>query len=261
MSLDAVPVWAILVATIVLVVLSIEAGRYLGEIAHRRSEQEKESTVSAFAGAVLGLLAFILAFTFSIATNRYDTRKALVRDEANAIGTAYLRTDFLPEADRARAKQLFKEYLDRRVDFALAGTFDPAQFEAMQPHTQRIQKELWDMAVTNARKDMDSDVAALYIESLNEVFDIHSLRVAVGGFSRIPLGIWSVLVGLTVLGMLGVGYQTGIAGSNRSVATVLLALAFAIVICVIATLDRPGGYITVSQQPLVDLQKEIGGGD
>jgi hypothetical protein len=109
------------------------------------------------------------------------------------------------------------------------------------------------MAVTNARKDMNSDVAALYLESLTDVFAIHASRVAVGIQARIPEGIWLTLMAITILGMIGVGYQAGIAGSKRTLAMPLLAIAFASVIATIAALDRPIGGFTVSQQPLVDL--------
>jgi hypothetical protein len=110
------------------------------------------------------------------------------------------------------------------------------------------------MAVTNARKDMNSDVAALYIESLNEVFAVHASRVAVGLQMRIPVGIWLALAILTILGMMAVGYQAGIAGSKRTLAMPLLAIAFASVIALIGSLDRPTVVITtVPQQPLIDL--------
>jgi hypothetical protein len=120
MSMDSVPTWVSFVGTMLAVLVSIEAGYRLGDIAHRRSEEEKESPVSAFAGAILGLVAFMLAFTFSIASDRYDTRKELVRNEANAIRTAYLRSDFLPEPDRTEAKGRLKEYLDARVAAAIS---------------------------------------------------------------------------------------------------------------------------------------------
>lgn len=261
MSMDAIPLWAHFAGTILVVMISIEAGYRLGQIAHRRSVDEKESPVSAFAGAVLGLVAFMLAFTFSIVSDRYDARKGLVREEANAIGTAYLRTDFLQEPDRADAKRLLKEYLDARVAAAQAGIVDPEHVKNVLSEANRIQGRLWDMAVTNARKDMNSDVAALYIESLNAVIDIHALRVAVGLQARIPIGIWSVLYGLTILGMMGIGYHTGIAGSKRSMATLILALSFALVIAMIGSLDRPGGFIKITQQPLIDLQRSITAGE
>ena len=154
---------------------------------------------------------------------------------------------------------MFKEYLDKRIEFAQSA-YELEQLLKMLPDAERIQGRLWDMAVANARLDMDSDVAALYIESLNEVIDIHALRVAIGGHARIPLGIWSTLLGLTILGMIGVGYHTGIAGSKRSMATLILALSFAMVIGLIASLDRPGGFIKVTQQPLIDLQRSIAEG-
>jgi hypothetical protein len=113
------------------------------------------------------------------------------------------------------------------------------------------------MAVTNARKDMNSDVAALYIESLNEVVDVHALRITVGVQERIVIGIWCVLVGLTILGMMGMGYHAGIAGSKRSMSMLILALSFALVIAMIASLDRPGGFLQVTQRPLIDLQRSM----
>jgi hypothetical protein len=151
--------------------------------------------------------------------------------------------------------------LDARVAFAQAGSIEPERVNEFVPEADRIQGRLWDMAVANARKDMNSDVAALYIESLNEVIDIHALRLAVGLQARIPIGIWAVFYGLTILGMMGIGYHTGIAGSKRSMATLILAVSFAMVIAVIASLDRPGGFIKVTQQPLIDLQRSITAGE
>lgn len=257
MSMDIIPIWALFVGTILFVMVSVEAGYRLGSAALRRSADEKESPVSSIAGAVLGLLAFMLAFTFAIVSDRYDSRKGLVRDEANAIRTAYLRSDFLPEPDRTDAAGLIREYLDARLVAAQSGNIEPEHVKRLLSDAERIQGRLWDMAVTNARKDMNSDVAALYIESVNDIINVHALRVAVGWQARVPVGIWSVLYGLTILGMMGVGYQTGIAGSKRSMARPILAVSFAMVIAMIASLDRPGGFIKVTQQPLIDLQRSV----
>lgn len=252
--MDIIPTWAFFVGTVFFVMASIEAGYQFGSAALRRSTDEKESPVSSIAAAVLGLVAFILAFTFGIVSDRYDARRGLVRDEANAIRTAYLRSDFLPEPDRAEAKGLLKEYLEARLTLAQFGNFAQERVDEHSAVVKRAQGCLWNMAVVNARKDMNSDVAALYIESLNDVFAIHALRVAVGFQARVPPGIWGVLFALTILGMAGVGYHTGIAGSKRSMARPILAVAFALVIVLIASLDRPGGFVKVTQQPLIDLQ-------
>jgi hypothetical protein len=257
MSVDSIPIWAVFAIATIVVMVSIEVGYRLGRIAHRRSDDEKESPTAAFAGAILSLVAFILAFTFSIVSNRYDARKELVREDANAIRTAYHRADFLPEPDRAEAKRLLREYLDGRLAFAEAGNLAPERVNEMSTEVDRIQGRLWDMAVTNARKDMNSDVAALYIESLNEVANVHASRMWVGVQARIVIGIWSVLAGLTILGMMGMGYHAGIAGSKRSLSMLILALSFALVITMIAALDRPGSFLKITQQPLVDLQQSI----
>jgi hypothetical protein len=264
MSFDAIPIGALFAATILVVLISIEMGYLLGRTSHRRSKDEKESPVSAISGSVLALVAFMLAFTFGIVSDRYDTRKGLVRDEANAIRTAWMRSEFLPEPDRAEAKGLLKEYVDVRLAFVQSRNLARERQAEVSSVGDRVQGRLWDMAVVNARKDMNSDVAALYIESLNDVFTIRALRLAVGLQMRIPEGIWLVLFSITILGMMGVGYHTGIAGSKRSLSSPFLALSFAIVIALIVALDRPdSGFIKVTQQPLIDLQSWMskGSGD
>jgi hypothetical protein len=250
--METIPVWMFLLATFIVITVAIEVGYRLGHVAHRRSEEEKESPVSAISAAILGLLAFMLAFTFGIVSERYDARKGLVREEANAIRTAFLRSDFLPEADRGEAANLLRKYVDGRLSAVRSG--DLGQLKVALAEAERIQRRLWAMAVANARLDMNSDVAALYIESLNEMINFHALRVAVG-LQRIPAGIWQALCILVILGMVGVGYQTAIAGSRRSWSMPIMAFSFSLVIALISSLDRPfSDLIRISQQPLEDVR-------
>ncbi len=258
MRFDDLSVWAVFAATIVAVMVAVESGYRLGHAMRRRSEDEKESPVSAIAGAILGLAAFMLAFTFGIASDRHQNRRALVREEAVAIRTAWQRSDFLPEADRAEAAALLRRYVDERVTFAQAGNLDQEHVKSALSESQKLQGRLWDMAVANARKDMNSDVAALYIDSLNELNGIHATRVAVAMQARIPNEIWLALYCITILSMVSVGYQTGIAGSKRSLAWPILALSFALVFTLNASLDRPdSGILKVTQQPLIDLRESM----
>lgn len=255
MRMDAVPVWALVAGTIVIVTIAIEAGHRLGNAMRRRSEHEKESPASTIAGSILGLSAFMLAFTFGIVWQRFDLRRELVRDEAVAIRTAWQRADFLQETDRAESAALLRQYVDQRLKFAAAGSAEPRAMKSFLSDTQRLQDRLWHMAVVNARKQMNSEIAALYVDSLNEVNGIHALRVALGIQARVPGEIWIALFFLTVLGMLSMGYQTGIAASKRSLLWPVLALSFALVMVLIAGLDRPdSGVLKVTQQPLVDLR-------
>ena len=256
MQMDNLPIPALCLLTIVLVIASIELGHRMGRRALQKSEDEKEAPVSNIAGAILGLAAFMLAFTFSIVADRYDSRRALVRDDAIAIRTAWQRSEFLPEPDRAVADRMLRQYVDRRIDFAETQSLDPARLRAFLSATQALQDSLWEMAVVNARKDMNSDVAALYIDALNLVNGVHATRVAVGVQARIPQEIWVVLYCTTIISMVAIGYHTGVAGSRRSNARLFLALSFALVFALIASLDRPdSGVLVVTQQPLIDLRQ------
>jgi len=105
---------------------------------------------------------------------------------------------------------------------------------------------------------MNSDIGAMYLESINQMADLQALRVNQGLQARVPTGIWFVLYALLVLGMIAVGYQTAIAESRRSRVTAVLAISFSLVIALIAALDHPlNRFISVSQTPLVSLQLEI----
>lgn len=257
--MDNLPIEFLLVIAALGVAGTIELGYWLGRAAHRRSEEEKESPVSAMSGTTLGFLAFILAFTFAIVTDRYDARKGLVREEADALRTAYSRSEFLPEPERAEAAALLREYVDLRVGAVKSGDVD--RVERVRVESDRIQRRLWEAAVANARKDMNSDVAALYIESLNEVTNLHAQRVSVGLQTRIPPALWTVLSILIALGMVGVGYQTAIAGSRRTWLMLLLTLSFSLVVAVIAEMDRPAArYLRISQQPLENVRAWMEGG-
>lgn len=257
MNLDFIPIWILFPGTVLIVMLSLEMGYHLGHRSRRKSNDEKEAPISAIVGSMLGLVAFMMAFTFGIVSGRYDARKSLVREEANHIGTTYLRADFLPEPDRAETKALLKEYVTDRLTTVAklrSGQLTADAIASALARSGRTHNRLWEMAVANARKDMNSEVGALYVDSLNGLIDVHAMRVAVALETRLPEGIWYTFGGLTILGMVGVGYQMGISGSKRSIVQPILAVAFSLVIALIASLDRPhSSYIRVSQQPFVDL--------
>lgn len=252
MSLDSIPLWAFFFGTIAIILLSVEAGYTIGKLVARRSRDEKESPAATMGGAVLGLVAFMLAFTFGIAAGRFDSRKELVRTDANVIGTAWLRADFLPDPERGEMKRLLREYLEDRLTAAESKDF--AIVQQAVARSSDLQRRAWALAVANGKKDMNSDVGALLVESLNAVIDLHAIRVAVAIDTRIPFGIWFVLYAISVLGMTATGYHMAISGSKRSWTGAILAVAFALVITLIAALDRPNTpLVSVTQKPLRDL--------
>jgi acetyl-CoA carboxylase alpha subunit len=152
-----ISVWLIFFGTAALVLLCVEIGFRLGRAAHRRFKDEMESPAAAMGGAILGLVAFMLAFTFGIASSRVDLRKELIRDEANAIETTYLRADFLEQPDREEVKRLLVRYLDQRLSIAGARTLEEA--EAIVGRTGEIHDRLWMIAVEHAQRELNSDVA------------------------------------------------------------------------------------------------------
>ncbi|HEY5705121.1 MAG TPA: hypothetical protein VIS96_06065 [Terrimicrobiaceae bacterium] len=251
--LDYLPLWALYVATVAIVLLSIEGGFRLGRRRIRRTEPEKESSVGEMVGASLGLLALLLAFTFGLAASRFEARRQVFLDEVNAIGTAYLRAALLPETDRTDARKLLREYVDVRLGGVRSGKVK----EAIR-RSEDLQASLWAKAVALGQKSPTSIVIGLFIQSLNELIDLHTKRVTTGLRSRIPNVIWLVLYAITVLAMAEMGYHSGLAGKRRPLSIPAVALAFPAVMLLIADLDRPGeGVIRVNQQAMDELRKTM----
>lgn len=250
--LDLLPLWALLPLTIILVQLSIEVGYRFGRRRLARDDHEKDASVGPMAAAVLGMLAFLLAFTFGMAASRFDDRRRLVLDEANAIGTAYLRAGLLPENHRDRLRPLLREYVHVRIEGVRANTLQAIA------RSEEIHQKLWDEAALAAREHSGSMIAALFVTSLNEVIDLHSKRVTVGLRARLPTSIWIALFVVSSLSMGALGYQSGLSASRRSPAAIIVALSFSIVICLVADLDRPQrGLLRVSQQSMIDLAESL----
>jgi hypothetical protein len=252
--MDLIPLELLFAATVIFIFIAIELGYRAGNTHSESLKKVREKITSTNAGAILGMLGFILVFAFGIVYGRYDTKKSLVWEEANIIRNVWGRSDFLPEQDRIEAKKQILKYVDLRIDAVLSKDLEKVQTALKE--TNKIQYQLWDMAVVNARKDMNSDVAALYIESLNEMNNYHALRMTIGLMQRIPDFIWFILYLLVFLGMFSIGYQASISNSSRkSWLTPVMVLSFSLMILLIASLDRPqGGFITVSQQPLIELK-------
>jgi hypothetical protein len=250
--LDFLPLWSILPLTVALALLSVELGYRLASYRQRHSKEEKESPVSGMVGSTLGLLAFMLAFTFGLAGSRFEDRRQVLLSEANAIGTTYLRAAMLPEPMRTETQNLLREYVDVRLEAVQPGKLDQAVKKSEELH-----KRLWSQAVAATEKDR-SDITGLFVSSLNEVIDLHAKRVMAGLRSRVPGVIWIVLYVLAILAMVMMGYHSGLAQSRRSIAVIAVVIGFSAVFYLIADLDRPGqGALQVSQQSMIDLRDSM----
>ena len=251
--MDLLPIWAIYGLTVVFTLLAIELGYWLGKAWQRRGPAEKESNVGALAGATLGLLAFMLAFTTGVAVNRFDNRRQLVVNEANAIGTTYLRAGYLDEPHNQEIRDLLREYVDLRL-----AAVDMQDLSQALARAEEIHTALWSHAESLARADPESEMVALFITSLNETIDLHEVRYVAATAARLPSALWFGLYAVTFLTMLLVGMQASYGPRQNILALVVLALVFAAVMLLIVDLDHAReGMLQVSQQAMIDLQRQL----
>jgi hypothetical protein len=254
---DLVPIWALFLCLLGLVLVAMEIGHGLLRRKSDRPKAENEALVSVTSASGLGLLAFILAFMFGIVYGRFETRKDLVRQEANAIQTVWLRADFLDTPNRTTAVNLLKQYLDTRLQAVRARTTEDVLRSVRQSET--IQRQLWQQGVTRAKQTSIYGMSTIYIQAMNDLIALHSQRLAIGVQDRIPSGIWVAVAGLLLLSMATIGYFSAMKGAIWSPANIILAVSFSLLFVLIAALDNPyGNLFQPSQQPLLNLKELFG---
>ncbi len=250
--LDLLPIWGVFIFTIILLLLTDQAGYQLGRLLRNHWPDRSESSVGAMVGASLAFLGFLLAFITGVAVNIFIERRQLVIQEANAIGTVYLRAGYLDEPYSTKSRKLLREYVDARLV-----AFSSGEKQAALTRSEQIQTELWSQAETVARNSPTPTIS-LYITSLNEVIDLGTERLNAELGIRVPpiilLGIYLV----ATLTMLLIGIQSSYAGSLNYIALVIMIIILAIVILIIVDLDRSRqGLIQVPQKALLDLQQQL----
>ncbi len=250
--IDSVPLSLLFVGTIVIIFFSIGAGTLL-----RRTigiQQGEGDSTGSVVGATLGLLAFIMAFSFNMAANRLDARKQLFLEEINTIDTTYMRSGLLAERYREQARTELRAYVGHRLKAADDPDYLPQALQA----SEQIHARLWAMVEQRTAEKPLTIVESLFIQSLNQLMDLHGKRVVVALQYRIPHTIWVGLYAIAILAMLAVGFQFGQVSRRQQAINIMLAGAFAAVITLIADLDRASdGSVTISQEPLRALQKKI----
>ena len=252
--MDYLPLWAFFAVVLVIALACIEIGYRIGAWRSKKFQKEPSAPLGTIVGSVLGLLAFMLGFTFNVAVSRFDERRIAVLNEANAIGTTYLRADFFDEPHRVQIKKLLREYVQVRSNGFVVGP----QLAILMTKSQVLQDQLWSRAATLGREHQNP-ITALFVNSLNDTIDMHAKRTSIDIYARVPVSIWAVLFAVSVISMVGVGYFSGLSGTRTWAESLLLVSTFALVMLLVADLDRPHeGFIEASQQPMQDLEKQIG---
>jgi hypothetical protein len=230
------------------------AASFYGSLLRARKPQvvmQNEKPLKALEGAILGLLALLVGFTFSMAIARYDLHIQAEIDEANAIGTVWQRADTLPTAQRAEVQQLLRQYVQVRLDFPKADT--DAEQQHVLAETMRLQTQLWAIAQTAASAQRDP-ISALFLTSLNDASDAAEKRTAALG-NRIPALAWAMLVFMSCMGSLFVGMSIA---SRSPLLLMTLPFVLGVVLTLVRDLDSPhAGFIQVDQQSMQRLAEEV----
>ena len=251
-----IPLWGIFVLQVLITFASIEAGLWLGVRRARLPEQESDSAVGAVSGAVLALLAFVLALTFGAAASRFDLRRDALIGDVNAIQSTYMRAGLVPEPHKTITRSLLRDYVEVRMNTGdVYG--DPEQLRALRARSTAITNMVWNQAEILAAKDKN-DIYALFSEGITDMVEYQNKRVAFGANYRIPDFVWTILLLSSCIAMFIMGFQFGLSGKRSFPAQLSLVLTFALVVQLIYDLDSPGkGSIHLNQQPMIDLYHSL----
>lgn len=246
---------ALLVIVIGLTWVGMTVGRRVGaRKADRLDDVTTDDDVNgAIVPAVLGLLALLLGFTFALAVDRFETRRSLVLEEANAIGTAYLQAQVLPPPNRERLTGLLIAYTDNRI--RLAGTPKPSELRAELEKNDALVNDIWSAALAGFDSIKHLDMSSTFLSSINSVIDLDTSRKT-GRMAHVPNEVFWVLIVYVMVAALIIGYIIRNRASFylASVMHVLIVLS----LMLIMDIDRPaGGGIRESQFPMQLLSQSM----
>lgn len=244
------------VGLFICMMLSVEVGRRIGRRRHAQDRESFAEGLGAAEGAVFAMLGLLIAFSFSGAASRFEDRRHLITEEANDIGTAWLRLDLLPAADQPRIRAVFKEYVDLRIA-AYANVRDQAATAATLAAADRRQVEIWRLAIAGVRSPEAAPGATqVLLPALNAMFDIATTRKTATR-NHPPLAIYLLLGSLCVVGALLFGYAIGPSRNANWLHRLAFAGVMALAIYVILDLEFPRrGLIRIEgeDQVLMDLR-------
>lgn len=247
--------WEIALLLFVLMIISSFIGKKIGNyIQKRRSPKEKSTETST----LVALLFFLLAFTFGMSSDRYNSRRQIVVEEANDIGTAILRSDLYPDSTRALFRKDFKDYVEARISYYEVGPNLKGILKA-DSLSQVISGKLWKRA-TDLSKDPNNLAATQQmIPALNTMIDVTTSRLS-GEKAKVPKSIMIMLFCLSFITAFYGGYSDGRNGRIDWLVQIGFCLLVSLVVLFTLDLDRPRrGFVNldVPNQTIIDLRKNF----
>ncbi len=249
---------AIAITLFIAIVVFNEAGFRIGRFVQSRTDNEVKALTGSIQASILGLLALLLGFTFSMSMQRFDNRSMALIDEANAIGTAILRIQLLPEKYHSEADDYFNRYVDLRIAI---GKIDLTKREERKIYNDQItdlQNKLWGLAVSATNDDPRPATTGAFVKSLNDVIDSQGRRNALLQM-HVP-EVVIILLFIVFISSGGIlGYSAGLSGKRVFAPILLVSLLITLIVFIIIDLDRPKrGLIQVNQEAMIELQRYSG---
>jgi hypothetical protein len=251
--LDPIPIVLVFVLFAIVTLACYEVGFRVGRWWQDREPGEQEGPTDMLVGSLLALMAFLLAVTMSMASDRFDARRGLVMEEANAIGTAYLQADYLGEPAAGQMKALLREYLPLRV------VDDSSRVQANVQRSAELHAEMWAIEAEVANSGYLPDLVSAFGDSLSQLVALNESRIVSGLYARVPETVLLLLLAGSALSLGMVGYTAGLRRRRSVLSALVLVVALGVVLTIVIDLDRPGeGFIKTSQQALLDVQMWVG---
>ncbi len=252
--LDTLPLWAIFLGTLALMMAATEAGYRVGHRKNEHGGSEEDTRINAMTGAHLGLLAFILAFTFNLAAGHYSDRKKLVLAEVNAIETAWLRAQLVDQGVGIEVQRLLRDYARNRAVMR----HDVRDLQRRIAFSNQLQAAIWEQIDRLSKLPGFTARESLLVSAVNELFDLQEKRIYAALYDRIPASIWTMLYVILSLSMFGLGYFSGMRGHRNFVIRSSFTLSLTMMMLLIADLDRPmGGLVLGDQSVMVEYSREL----
>jgi hypothetical protein len=234
-----------------------EFGFRVGRFVQEKTDDEVKTLTGSIQASILGLLALLLGFTFSMSMQRFDSRSMALIDEANAIGTAVLRIQLLPSQYQDKAHEYFRKYVDLRVSI---GQLDLTKQDERENYNKKItdlQGELWSLAIAATTDDPRPVTTGSFVKSLNDVIDSQGKRSALLQM-HVPEIVLLLLFVVFISSGGILGYSAGLSGKRIIAPITLISLLITLIVFIIIDLDRPKrGLIQVDQGVMIDLKSYV----
>ena len=247
--------WLVFITVWIALFTSALVGYWLALATRINEDERHHEYITTLREGLFVLLALMLGFTLAMVLPRFDQRRQLVVDEANAIGTTMLRAEMLPEPQRGKTLELLREYVAVRDDFGGRTLLDAASLDRQTDRTKTLQRQLWQEMVSVPQQNQTL-VFVKYLEALNDMIDVAELRLVMFE-NRVPVTVWLIIFAIAVFQ----SFVIGLSLKRRFLfSLVMTPLVVAVVMALVADLGSPHhGLITVEQNSMDRLVHEATG--